>query len=130
MAAISGGAPLPLLADYAEVLAASETWVVGPEGGPLEGALILQHKDGATLVWSVSVRPGGQSRGLGRRFLELAEERASAAGSRIMRLYTNVKFERNRRIYRDFGYRDVREEVVGDRDPPWIIVHMEKPLDA
>lgn len=125
---IAGGTPLPLLADYAEVLAGAETWVVGPEGGPLEAALILQHGDGATLVWSVAVRPGGQSKGLGRELLALAEERARAAGSAAMRLYTSVKFERNRRIYRDFGYREVGEEVVGEQDPPWIIVHMEKSL--
>lgn len=126
MAAIAGGTPLPLLADYREVMAASETWVVDrPEGG-LTAALILQHQDDATLVWSVAVRPDSAPKGLGRALLALAEERALAAGRDLMRLYTNVLFSRNRDIYRRFGYVEVSQEKVGDRTPPWIIVHMEK----
>lgn len=130
MADIAGGTPLPLLADYDEILATSEVWLVEHDDG-LSAALVLQHgHDGgdATLLWSVAVTPGGQSAGLGRKLLALAETRARVAGSSRMRLYTHVSFERNRAIYRQYGYVDVGEEVVGERDPPWVIVNMEKPL--
>lgn len=124
----AGGTPLPLLADYGELLETSEVWVAGEDSGPFDAALILQHQPDATLVWSVAVRPGGQSKGVGRRLLAFAEDRARAAGRARMRLYTSVKFLRNREIYRRFGYREVGEEEVGAREPPWIIVNMEKPL--
>lgn len=133
MAKLSGRAPLPLRADYAEIMAQSETWVVPGDAG-FDAALILQHDRASdppsTLVWSVAVAPRGQSRGLGRRLLDFAETRAAAVGSTLMRLYTNEKFARNLEIYRRFGYAEVRRERHGDEEPPWIVVHMEKPLSA
>ncbi len=128
MGEIAGGTPLPLLADYDEIVATMEVWVAGPPSGPFEAALILDHDGAATLVWSVAVAPGTQSTGLGRRLLGFAETRARAAGATRMRLYTHRLYERNRAIYRRFGYREIGEEVVGERDPPWVIVHMEKDL--
>jgi len=128
MAEIAGGAPLPLRVDYADILAEMEVWLVCAPDEPPLAALILEHQPDAMLVWSVAVAPAGQSSGLGRRLLAFAEERARKAGRDLMRLYTNLKFERNRSIYRQFGYRDVREERIGDSEPPWIIIHMEKSL--
>lgn len=129
MAEIAGGTPLPLLADYAELLQSAEIWIVERDDAPdFDAALILQHNLGVTLIWSIAVNPDTQSRGLGRRLLGFAEERARAAGSTGMALYTNVKFTRNRDIYRQFGYVDVREERIGEDEPPWIILHMEKSL--
>ena len=129
MAEIAGGQPLPLRVDYADILAEMEVWLVQREGRPAEAALILERQADAMLVWSVAVAPWTQSAGLGRRLLALAEERARELGVGLMRLYTNVLFDRNREIYRRFGYADVREERIGESEPPWIIVHMEKTLD-
>lgn len=128
MGEIAGGTPLPLLADYDDLIRRMEVWVAGPPSGPFEAALILDHDEGMTLVWSVAVAPGTQSKGLGRRLLAFAETRARAVGATRMRLYTHRLFERNRAIYRRFGYREIGEEVVGQSDPPWVIVNMEKPL--
>lgn len=124
--AVSGQPPLPMRADYAVVLAESETWVVDGADGYLDGALILQHQADATLIWSVAVRPGGHGKGLGQRLLALAEDRARAASQNLMRLYTNAKFQRNREIYERFGYAVAREEAFSDDHPDWIVVHMEK----
>ena len=126
MGEISGGTPKPLRVDYAEVLADLEVWLLG--GDPLEAALILEYQPDAVLVWSVAVAPTGESRGVGRALLSYAETRARAKGLNLMRLYTNTKFERNRAIYRQFGYDEVRFERIGDDEPPFVIVHMEKPL--
>ena len=128
MAEIAGGVPLPLRVDYRDILREMEVWLAEPDGGRLDGALILEHDADATLVWSVSVAPGGQSKGLGRRLLDFAEARARAEGRTRMRLYTNVRFERNCAIYRRFGYAEVREERIGETEPPFVIVHMEKSL--
>ena len=130
MAAIAGGVPLPLRVDYRDILRDMEVWFAGPDGEAPQGALILEHDADATLVWSVSVAPGGQSRGLGRQLLAFAETRARAEGRALMRLYTNVKFERNRAIYRRSGYVEVRQERIGETEPPFVIVHMEKSLSA
>lgn len=128
MAEIAGGVPLPLRVDYRDILRDMEVWLSAPDGGPVQGALILEHDADATLVWSVSVAPGGQSKGLGRRLLAFAEARAHEEGRSRMRLYTNVRFERNRAIYRRFGYAEVGQERVGATEPPFVIVHMEKSL--
>ncbi len=128
MTAISGADPLPLRADYNEIMAEAETWLVETPAGDLVAALILQRDERSLLVWSVSVDPDRQSDGLGRRLLALAEDRARAQGIDLMRLYTNAMFTRNREIYRRFGYVEVRQERYGTAEPPWIIVHMEKPL--
>jgi len=124
--AVSGRPPLPMRADYAVVLAESETWVVDGPDGDLDAALILQHQTDAVLIWSVAVHPGGHGKGLGQRLLALAEDRARAAGKDLMRLYTNALFQRNREIYERFGYALVREEAFSDDQPDWIVVHMEK----
>lgn len=124
--AVSGRPPLPMRADYAVVLAESETWLVDGPDGRLDGALILQHQADAMLIWSVAVDPGGHGKGLGQRLLALAEDRARAAGKDLMRLYTNAKFQRNREIYERFGYAVTREEAFSDDNPDWIVVHMEK----
>ncbi len=127
MALVSGAQPLPLRVDYREIMATSEIWLVDGASA-LDAALILQHEGEVTLIWSVAVHPETQSRGLGQALLKLADDRARARGARQMRLYTNKKFERNRAIYRRYGYAEVREELYGDAEPPWMVVHMEKPL--
>jgi GNAT superfamily N-acetyltransferase len=51
-----------------------------------------------------------QRRGLGRRLLAHAEEKARAAGYRELRLLTNGAFESNVRLYLSAGFRVDRTE--------------------
>jgi hypothetical protein len=54
-----GVEPVPLLADYADILATQEIWLAENRGA-LEGALILDLREGAFLIWSVAVAPAAR----------------------------------------------------------------------
>ena len=51
-----------------------------------------------------------------------AEEMAEAAGLRMIRLYTNAKFEENLRLYASLGYSIEREEAINGGT----LIHMAK----
>jgi ribosomal protein S18 acetylase RimI-like enzyme len=119
---ILGVEPLPLKADYAQVVAGYEVWLA--EGDGLEGILILEARSDDLLIWSVATDPRAQGRGLGRKLLEAAEERAAALGRRVMRLYTGEPLTANIAWYGRHGYAIERVEQMPDRR----IVHMVKQL--
>jgi ribosomal protein S18 acetylase RimI-like enzyme len=120
---ILGVEPLPLLADYADVVSRYEVWLAEGEGG-LDGVLILETRPDDLLIWSVATAPAAQGRGLGRRLLAAAEERAAALGRRVMRLYTGEKLTANIAWYGRHGYAIERIEQMPDRRA----VHMVKML--
>jgi RimJ/RimL family protein N-acetyltransferase/ribosomal protein S18 acetylase RimI-like enzyme len=118
-----GVEPLPLLADYAQVLADYEVWLL-EEADELAGVLILEPRREDMLIWSVAASPGRQGVGLGNRLLAAAEERARALGLPLMRLYTGDKLAGNIAWYERHGFVQERVEELSDRR----IVHMKKPI--
>jgi RimJ/RimL family protein N-acetyltransferase/N-acetylglutamate synthase-like GNAT family acetyltransferase len=120
---ILGVEPLPLLADYGQVLADYEVWLMDGADG-LEGVLILEPRAEDFLIWSIAAAPGLHGRGLGNRLLGAAEERAAALGHTVMRLYTGDKLAHNIAWYERHGYVQERLEDLGDRR----LVHMVKTL--
>jgi RimJ/RimL family protein N-acetyltransferase/ribosomal protein S18 acetylase RimI-like enzyme len=120
-----GVEPLPLLADYGQVLADYEVWLMDGADG-LEGVLILEPRTDDLLIWSVGTAPGTQGRGLGNRLLGAAEERAAELSLTTMRLYTGDKLIDNIAWYERHGYVRERLEDLGDRR----LVHMVKTLRA
>jgi ribosomal protein S18 acetylase RimI-like enzyme len=121
--ALLGVEPLPLRADYAEVLAMQEVWLADGAHG-LDGALILEVLPDALLVWSLATAPAAQGRGVGRQLLAAAEERAHFLGRPLVRLYTGEKLTGNIAWYRCHGYAVERVERLPDR----AIVHMIKAI--
>lgn len=120
---VTGVEALPLRADYDDIFARMECWVVdGPEH--LDGALILELRDDDMLIWSVSTHPHARSRGVGTALLAFAERRARESGRDIMRLYTNERLTRNVAWYARSGYIVERIEDMPDRRA----VHMKKIL--
>ena len=97
---IIGGRPRPMEADYAELIAAGQVWVLDP----LEGLIVLVPEDGVLLIESVAVGPAAQGRGLGPRLLAFAEQQARARGLSTLRLYTNEKMVSNIALYQRLGY--------------------------
>ena len=121
--ALLGMTPAPLLADYADILAAMETWVIETAEG-LSGALILDLRDEDLLIWSVATDPSAQGSGIGRRLLAYAEQRARDAGRDTLRLYTAEVYASNVAWYLRAGYEiESREQFRGRTR-----VHMKKTL--
>jgi GNAT superfamily N-acetyltransferase len=120
-----GVEPLPLLVDYAVLLANHEIWLAEGADG-LEGVLILELRADDLLLWSIAVAPSAQGRGLGDRLLAATEARAYELGRLRVRLYTGAPLTGNIAWYQRQGYVRERVEELNDRR----IVHMIKHLDA
>ena len=75
---VIGREPLPMTADWAKLLCEQEIWILEGPAGEAVASLALDVQADHVLVWSVAVAPAHQQRGLGRRLMAFAEERASA----------------------------------------------------
>ena len=82
------------------------------------------HADGTAEVKRMWVSPSVRGLGLGRRLLSEIEERAAAAGTRLLRLETNGTLAEAIRLYRATGYR----EVPAFNDEPYAHHWFEKQL--
>lgn len=119
--AVLGVEPLPLLADYHEIIAEKECWLAETHHR-LDGVLILEIEGEALLIWSIAVAPKARETGLGSRLLAYAEKRAHDLGLSQLTLYTGEKLGRNITWYTRHGFRIARLETLPDRT----IVHMNK----
>lgn len=81
-----GFPPAQLLRDDSALIEAGHIWVVGD---PIIAAITLIETDDALLVENLAVHPDEQGRGLGRRLLESAEQKATERGLRRIRLDRN-----------------------------------------
>jgi len=118
-----GVEPLPLLADYAQVLADYEVWLAESLGA-LDGVLILEPRAGDLLIWSVAVAPSAQGRGVGNVMLAFAEKRAREFGRSCIRLYTGAPLKSNIAWYKRQGYVHESTEDMGDRVVVNLIKHL------
>jgi len=118
-----GVEPLPLLADYADIMRDMEVWLARRDKS-LAGALILQPRDGDLLIWSIASDPAAQGGGLGRALLAAVEERARRLGRDVVRLYTGTLLTHLVGWYGRHGYQVERIETLSDRS----VTHMIKYL--
>jgi GNAT superfamily N-acetyltransferase len=118
-----GVEPLPLLADYRDIVARMEVWLFGPSEAP-GGVLALEAEPEALLIWSVATAPQAQGAGLGATMLDFADARARKLQLPTIRLYTGEKLAGNIDWYRRRGFAIDRVEALADRR----IVYMSKRL--
>lgn len=118
-----GVEPLPLQANYREIVARMEVWLFGPTEA-LRGVLALEAQPDALLIWSVATAPLAQGAGLGGAMLDFAEARARALNLPTIWLYTGEKLRANVAWYERRGFATDRVEPRADRT----IVHMSKRL--
>lgn len=110
---------------------AGDFLVVGPAGGPLEGAVHVEIDGERGAFGLLSVDPDLQGQGLGRVLVAAAEERCRRAGCRTIELWVVDLRAELRGWYQRLGYQDVRTEPFRDRDRmlrPCHFVVMRKPL--
>ncbi|MDP9862845.1 MULTISPECIES: GNAT family N-acetyltransferase [Streptosporangium] len=120
--------PKPMDDDYAAHVAAGHVHLLEEDepGEGIAGLIVLVPEDGVLLVDNVAVAPGRHGRGLGRRLLAFAEDRARTAGLGALRLYTNARMEPNIALYLRLGYEITERRRSGPRD----VVFMAKRLDG
>ncbi len=100
-----GREPAPMTVEYDAVIDTAEVWVA-ERAGNLLGILVLRWYDDHLLLDNVAVSPDAQRSGVGRRLLDLADQRATGAGLREIRLYTNAAMTENLAYYLRHGYRE------------------------
>lgn len=118
-----GRKPMPMLDDHSARLAGNGITLI-EENGETLGLISLEEELEALLIYSIAIRPGAQGRGLGRRLIAWAEDRARARGKPVLRLYTNALMTENQAIYRHVGFITTERRVEG----PYTRVFMEKRL--
>jgi ribosomal protein S18 acetylase RimI-like enzyme len=105
-----GRPPAPMTADYAEAIRAGTLWVA-EDASRIVGLLVLEPKPDHLLLDNVAVHPDAQGRGIGRRLLQLAEQRARAERYAEIRLYTNEAMTENIAYYSLHGYVETHRGV-------------------
>jgi ribosomal protein S18 acetylase RimI-like enzyme len=119
-----GRLPLPMQANYEQALGEHEFTLVEREG-ELIGLIETEDKEDHLYIVNVAVAETTQGRGLGRRLLAHAEEKALGKGYRETRLLTNALYEANIRLYERQGYEIyVRENFMNG-----VVVRMRKRVD-
>ena len=120
---ILGRKPVPMTLDYEAAIDDYDIWIAEREDKCI-GLLMLQHEKDHTVIYSIAVLPECAGQGVGRQLLVHAEEVALANGSRLLRLYTNERMERNLAIYRRFGFVDSHITIFQGSN----VIHLKKPL--
>jgi ribosomal protein S18 acetylase RimI-like enzyme len=123
-----GVEPIPLLADYTDIMRDMEVWV-SEKDARLAGALILELRPDDLLIWSIAADPAVQGSGLGRALLSAAEARARQLGRTVVRLYTGTVLHHLVAWYGRHGYAVERIEVLSDRSITHMIKHLDPPLE-
>jgi len=100
---VLGYIPLPAEEDYGPRIERGEVWLLAC-GGSDVGVSVLEERRDHLLVYSIAVRPTEQGRGHGGALLDFADQRAAALGFAVIRLYTNMRMEKNIALYRRHGY--------------------------
>jgi ribosomal protein S18 acetylase RimI-like enzyme len=119
---VIGREPIPMAIDWGNLLNKQEVWLVEGASGSIVGSLALDVKADHLVVWSVAVAPQHQHLGIGRRLMAFAERRARELQRLEIRLFTNLRMERNIALYQRLGYAEIRREHLPDR----VLVHMTK----
>lgn len=98
-----GRMPLPMLADYGDLVAKELVHVLEVDSA-IAAYVVLIHEPDAMLVENIAVSPTLQKRGLGRALLAYADDAARTAGYGTIRLYTNAAMTENIALYSRCGY--------------------------
>ncbi len=107
-------------------------FLVLEQAGGLAAAVYLELRGAEAYFGMLSVRPGLQGMGLGKRLVRIAEAMAEATGATTMSLQVVNLREELGRWYRSLGYRQVGTSPFDHRrvKRPCHFVHMHKDLTA
>lgn len=118
-----GREPAPMLADYGELIAAGEVYLLEGQGR-LVGLIVLRSEKDALFVENVAVDRAAQGRGHGRTLMSFAEAEARRRGASSIELYTNIAMTENLDFYPRLGFRETGRRV----EDGYHRVYFEKPV--
>ena len=98
-----GRTPAPMEADYEQLVAKGDVWVLELDG-EVAGLMILRSEPDHLLIGNVAVASAYQGHRLGSRLLAHAEAEAQRRGYEEMRLFTNEMMHENLAIYTRLGW--------------------------
>lgn len=87
--------------DIARQAVEGEVWSIGE---PPLACVFLTPRAGSLYLGKLAVMPGHQGRGLGRRMVRVAEDRARALGLPALELSTRVELVENHAAFRAMGF--------------------------
>lgn len=87
---------------FTQTAAEAEVWVAGD---PVAGTVVLTSKPKILYVGKLAVKD--RRKGLGRRFMRLAEERARALGKDWLELQSRVELVEVHAAFKALGFREV-----------------------
>lgn len=94
--------------DLRRMAAEGEVWEIpDPAGGIPLASMVLSPRSDCLYVGKVAVRDDWRGRGLSRRLIDLAADRARARGLPALELQVRVELDDNHRIYRALGFAEV-----------------------
>ena len=124
---VIGRTPRPMTDDHAGRIARGEHFLAGDSSRP-EAVITLGpgKRTDALHIFNIAVDPAAQGKGMLRRLLAFAEQRAREAGLPWLTLYTHELMTRNRAIYAHLGF-----EVLGEEDGGgYTIIYMQRAVPA
>ena len=105
-----GRKPAPMLDDYRQVVAGSDTFVLEDEG-VIAGVIVMRREGGALLLANIAVLPRLKGRGIGKALMAFCEEHARSLGCAAVRLYTHELMVENIALYHKLGYRETHRAI-------------------
>jgi ribosomal protein S18 acetylase RimI-like enzyme len=105
-----GKPPAPMLADYPQLIANGQVYILEEEG-LVAGVLVLEPQAEGLLVETLAVDPARQRSGVGRRLMAFAESEAVRLHLPRIHLYTHETMRAARAFYAGLGYRESGQRV-------------------
>ncbi|WP_137392231.1 GNAT family N-acetyltransferase [Rhodoligotrophos defluvii] len=106
-----GRKPAPMLANYAEQIAAGHVYVATDARDVFQGFIVFYPENGHILLENVAVLPRAAGKGIGKALIGFCETEARRRGFGTVRLYTNEKMTENLSIYPRLGYAEVGRRI-------------------
>ena len=112
------------LDDVAEQCERGEVWSIGD---PPQACMFLKYKVGSLYVGKIAVAENQRGKGLARKLVQVAEERARALALPFLELETRIELVENHRAFERLGFEKTSDGSHPGYDQPTFIV-MRKPV--
>jgi GNAT superfamily N-acetyltransferase len=97
-----------------------DVWVIG---APPVACAVFTPKSDALYIGKLAVRPDARGKGLARRLINLAENRARALGLTALEMQTRIELSQNHAAFAAMGFSEVARTAHPGYDRPTSLTH-------